>query len=383
VSNIIGGFDAKAASLNAIGTVGVKDPDSGQYSFFCSATLIAPKLVLTAKHCAIVTDSSSPLYKMKLVNLEPIFFAVGPDANNPVQTYEAIAADTSPVDEGGFVSLGNDVAVYHLAEAVQGVTPVKVADLALTEKDVNQAFVSIGYGSKDNYEDLSGILSATRSAGKNTLRALSGKSFQLMESWDAFYKQMVSIYGKDVVDAYIDIILGWYNDTEILAGYEAWVGYTPGDVQTCHGDSGGPLLGREAGEKKIFGVVSGGWFSSQLTCDFGTFYATIGNETRTMLKTASTYVDPCAGGVTPAGSCKGDVATRCTDKWEGDRRLSTVDCSLLDQTCAIGANGKAACVDASDPTSGTTPAVKGTAPTLAQIRKSVFGVSRIQRKLGH
>ncbi len=374
---IIGGFDAKSPSLNAIGTIGALD-DSGNYSFFCSATLIGPKLVLTAKHCAIVTDSSSPLYKMKLVNLIPIFFAVGADANNPAKVYEAIAADTSPVEEGGFVSLGNDVAVYHLAEAVEGVTPIKVGS-ALNEKNLNAKYVSIGYGSKDNYEDLSGILSATRSAGQNTLRALEGKSFQLMESWDAFYKQMVAIYGKDIVDAYIDIVRGWYDNTEVLKGYEAWVGYSAGDVQTCHGDSGGPLIGREGGQKAIYGVVSGGWFSSQLTCDFGTFYATIGTETRTMLDTASKYVDPCVG-ITVQGGCKGDVATRCTGKWEGDRRMSEIDCSLLDQTCAVGTDGKAACVNAADPTSSNPTTVVGKAPSIGEIRKNVFNISRIQRR---
>ncbi len=375
VSNIIGGFDAKSASLNAIGTVGVVD-ESGQYYFFCTATLIGPSTVLTAKHCAMVTDDTSPLFGMKLVNLEQIFFAVGPDANSPVKVVEAIAADLSPVEQGGFVGLGNDVAIYHLVEPITDVTPVKVADAPLSDKQIGTGFVSIGYGSKDNFEDLTGWLSATRAAGKSTLRALEGKSFELMlGSFDVFYKQMVREYGIDIVTQYIDLITSWYNDTAILKDYEVWTGYAKGDAQTCHGDSGGPLLGKEGNEKKIFGVVSGGWHSTQLTCDYGTFYAAIGNETRTMITEALKYQDPCAGGITAAGQCNGDVATRCSDKWEGDRRLSQIDCSLLDQTCAM-VGGRVACVDADGTVSGEGTVTKGKAPTLVEIRKQAFSRAR-------
>ena len=64
-SDIIGGVEATGATLNAIGAVGNKDGDAG-FSYFCTATLIAPDLVLTAKHCATegplttATTSSSP-----------------------------------------------------------------------------------------------------------------------------------------------------------------------------------------------------------------------------------------------------------------------------------------------------------------------------------
>lgn len=382
VKEIIGGFDAKSASLNAVGTIGVIDPDTGAYSFFCTATLIAPKRVLTAKQCAMITDSQSPLYKMKLVNLQHIFFAVGPNALAPVQLVEAIATDLSPVEEGGFNEIGNDLAVMHLIAEVKGVTPIPVADLSLSDKDVGQPYVSIGFGSKDIYEDVTGMYTATRSAGKNTLRALSGQSFALMlGSWDAFYKQMCGVFGKDIVDEYIDIVLGWYEDTKILTGYEAWVGYSNGDVQTCNGDNGGPLIGREMGEKKIFGVASANWFSSQKTCDYGTFYATVGVETRTMLAESAKYVDPCANGITVTGSCNGDVATRCTDKWEGDRRLSQIDCSLLDQVCAVGADKKVACVDASDPGSSSPAPSHAVAPTAAELRKSLLPTTHIQRRM--
>src|SRR5258708_22030527 len=105
VDDIIGGVDASAKTLNAVGTLGVKD-SSGNYQFFCSASLIGSSTVLTAKHCTIVLNGV--LAGMKLVNLIPIYFALGPDAKNPIKVVEAIAADYAHVDNSGLVSLGTE-----------------------------------------------------------------------------------------------------------------------------------------------------------------------------------------------------------------------------------------------------------------------------------
>lgn len=368
---IIGGFDAKAKNLDAVGTVGTFD-DEGNYSFFCTATLITPDTVLTAKHCAMITNPQSPLYKMKYVNLMQIFFAIGPDANHPAKIVEAIATDLSPIEEGGSAEIGNDVALYHLISPITDVTPMKVANAALVDSDINKGFAMVGYGSKDNYEDLTGFLSATRATGRTTLRALQGQNYQLMfGSWDAFFKAMASYFGTDVATEYIDVIQGWYDNTKLLTGYEAFTGHVAGDAQACHGDSGGPLVGREAGEKKIFGVASTVFFSSQLVCDYGTVYSTIGVETHKFIDEGVRYVDPCAGGLTAQGYCQGDTAVRCTDKWEGDRARSEIDCSLLDQVCVVGSNGRAACGDeeAARPQNRV-------APTVTEIRQSIVNQSR-------
>ncbi len=365
---IIGGFDARAKVLDAVGTVGTID-DSGNYSFFCTATLITPDTVLTARHCAMVIDTSSPLYGMKLVNLIPIYFAVGADATKPAKVVEAIAADLSPVDQGGWVAMGNDVAVYHLIQPITDDAPIKVATGALAATDVNKGFAMVGYGSKDNYEDLTGYLSSTRATGKATLRALEGKDFELMYgNYETFFKFMVSVYGLAIATEYEDVIRGWYDGYKVLSGYEAYTGHVAGDAQACHGDSGGPLLGREKGEKAIFGVASGVFFSSQLTCDMGTFYGTIGAETQTFIKQAVRYTDPCGHGLTAAGYCDGDVAIRCSDKWEGDRRVTELDCSLLDQKCSVGASGRVGCGDDS-------VAPHAAAPTVREIRTAIVHTS--------
>ena len=368
----IGGVEALGSSLNAIGTVGMMV--DGHYRFFCSASLIGPTTVLTAKHCALDLGTG-----MKLVNLVPIYFAVGPDANNPTRTVEAVAADVSPVESGGFVGLGNDVAIYHLREPVTDVTPLKVANFALQEEDVGKKLLGVGYGSKDAYEDLTGQLQAHRRMGTKTLQARSGKAFELMlGSFEGFLDSLASIYGREAVEQVRSELQKMYDDTTILVDYEVWAGHVSGDSQTCHGDSGGPLIAKVANEsgqveKMIFGVVSGGWFSRDLPCDYGTYYATFGSRTQALIESTLAWSDPCAGGLTEMGRCEGTEAVRCTGKWEGNRRATRVDCGVLDLACGQDAVGQVACVDpASAPgTLAHEELAEGETPTVEVVRTNV------------
>src|SRR5438045_1950468 len=52
-SEIIGGVDAKSAALDAIGALVYLNPQTQKQEELCTATLITPKVVLTAKHCAM------------------------------------------------------------------------------------------------------------------------------------------------------------------------------------------------------------------------------------------------------------------------------------------------------------------------------------------
>ncbi len=369
---IIGGFDAKAKNLDAIGTIGTADP--GQpYAFTCTATLIAPSLVITAKHCAMVTDTKSPLFGQKLVNLIPMYFAVGPDSNNPAKVVEIIATDLAAGNAGGASALGSDVALMHLVEPIVDVTPLKIATGDFSATDLNRGFASVGFGSKNNYEDLSGYQSATRSSGKATLRALEGKYYELMfGTWEKFFAAMKSYFGEALATRYEAVIHGWFDNTKILGGgYEIWAGAAAGDAQVCHGDTGGPLLGKENTEKKLFGIASSVFFSSQLVCDYGTTYATFGEKTRKMVSEGEKYVDPCGGRITAKGFCTGDVATRCTDKWEGDRSLSKIDCAVLDQKCVVTESGRVGCADAN-----TLAPPHPAAPTVKELRMSIVNASR-------
>jgi hypothetical protein len=161
----------------------------------------------------------------------------------------------------------------------------------------------------------------------------------------------------------------WYNDpaNDLLLGSEIYVGGGANDTQDCHGDSGGPLLKNG----KIYGVVSGGLGTADKSCAFGGTYAKISAATRDFVQRATQWTDPCTG-FTVRGACAGTVATRCTDKFEGDRALSVVDCADLGQTCMADADGRVGCFDVgSDPSqSSSTP--KPVAPTIDEARTSVM-----------
>ena len=215
-------------------------------------------------------------------------FAVGPDVDKPVKIYEVIAADFSPVDEGGFIKVGNDIAVLHLKDAVEGVTPIAVADASMSSGDVGQAFVAVGFGSRTVEEAGYGMYPGKRVAGAVTVHAVGGQSYKaLFGTWQIYYDFMVWLYGQDTVEIAIDIIKGWWNDVVLLPGYEIHVGGRKGDAQLCFGDEGAPLIGPESGVRKIFGVASSNWFSEKSACDSGTFFATFGPETRAMIERAS------------------------------------------------------------------------------------------------
>ena len=52
-NELVGGVDGRSRALDAVGALVYKDPATGASQLLCTATLIAPKVILTAKHCAM------------------------------------------------------------------------------------------------------------------------------------------------------------------------------------------------------------------------------------------------------------------------------------------------------------------------------------------
>ncbi len=377
---IFAGFDVKTTTLDAVGSLGVElrwpdrsgpVPANGgspaMYFPICTATLVGPNAVLTAKHCTWLFD------------IFPMYWAPGSEnAKEPTKKYRLVDAILASPSTGGSIGIGADVAVFFTDET-PSVAPIATADGALTTADLGRKFYAIGYGSQNNLQGGGLSLTGERKLGTLTLNAIEGKKFQLLfGSWEAFLDNLAGM-GVSIEACLADPACAeslektWA--TDMFPRYEAYLGNQPGDAQACHGDSGGPLLGTvfdastNTHRRSIHGVVSHGWFTPEQRC-YGNFYATFGPEVQPLLAQALTWVDPC-GDVTEQGSCMGGVATRCTRPKEGKRRVTSVDCAPLGLTCGEGSHGEASCVDPAASETTTVAEVAPVAPTEDEIRTAL------------
>jgi hypothetical protein len=316
----------------------------------CTATLIAPRLVLTARHC-----------KVGFGNAE---LALGNDAERPRRVVKIVQAwDPPPVVEGGIPADGTDVSVAALAEPVEDVVPIAIADGHLTASAIGKRVGVVGFGLRNRAGD-----HAVRRAGSVTVRALEGAPFQaLFRTEDellAYASSKVGTLDEGDIRALRD---HW--DAEVRSGREVYVGQATGDAQQCPGDSGGPLIGKVAGRLVVLAVASrsvkvGDGFDCGV---LGGRYATLGRDVHAMIDEARLAIDDrrptridavlddtspvvlpdlsegCAD-IPVSGRCNEHALIRCVDASEGPKQLTHTDCSILNQTCVATAAG-AECVD--------------------------------------
>jgi hypothetical protein len=335
-ADIIGGYKATSASLNHTGAIILDYWDSLEP--FCTGTLIGPKVVVTAKHCAEVASWGEDMY-----------FGVGPDAYLPDELIPIIALEMAPSDEGGFTGYGQDVAVLYLDHAPFG-DIVPVTPSPSSELSVDDRMVSIGYGvftARDAYD-------GQRRIGRETVLGTEGLTFEAMlgdfESfvewwinWEVTDANILEDIDDDELIAYVQEI---YESEVLLEGDEVVTGGGEGNTQSCFGDSGGPLMKYVSGSGwQTYGVVSGGIDSLHSVCDFGTVFATFGPEVMAFLQAAQAYEDPC-GEVGQGGMCDGNVAVNCvSDLAEGIRTLDEQDCDDTGQTCVVLPDGARCGID--------------------------------------
>jgi hypothetical protein len=354
---IIGGVNAASETLDAIGSLALEatpptrptpatpatPADGGApsaiYRSFCSAALIGGATAVTAKHCVRGV-------KRALDAGAKAFFGIGADANAPKRRIEILDIEEAPLDEGGWpAGSGSDVGVVHLAQEVTDITPLTFAKLE--DGDVGTRFVTIGYGQQDTAGT-----TGTRKAGTATLRALSGKIFELyfgnFEAFAAWAKSRIrpgSGPGAGRSDAdRVNALHTMYDQSVLLAGYQALAGGQPGDAQACFGDSGAPLVRRVGDDLVAYGVDTASIPSGRLPCDYGNVYATFGPTTVAFLESAKLWTDPCAG-VPSGGACEGTVAARCMAWREGPRRVARTDCATIGQSCGFDEHGTVGCVE--------------------------------------
>jgi hypothetical protein len=139
----------------------------------------------------------------------------------------------------------------------------------------------------------------------------------------------------------------------LLEGQQAFFSGIPFGVQTCSGDSGGPILRvGPGGALTIVGVNSSTFSSSAFPCWGGAYYGLVASaETQTLVATA--LADRCRA-VSLRGYCNADTAIRCAPPEESSLPIAMADCGALGLACAIDADGAATCTDPKAP--GPTPA---------------------------
>jgi secreted trypsin-like serine protease len=191
-----------------------RDPGSGNLDLFCSGTLIAPDVFLTAAHCTASLAAQGIEPDEVFVTFDPVF-----DEN---ATLLPGVYDLNPAFGQGGANDTHDVAVIILNDPAAGITPAELPPAGLLS-DLNASgelrdtrFTAVGYG---------------------TVRETNRRAF----------------------DAILDNTERRFADQQFRSLTEAWMtlsmNVSTGDGGTCYGDSGGPhFLG--AGENETDVVAS-------------------------------------------------------------------------------------------------------------------------------
>ncbi|MBX7113856.1 MAG: S1 family peptidase [Myxococcaceae bacterium] len=189
-------------AMNDWAVVGIGFKQQGIYTSYCTGTLIGPKTVLSAAHCAN----------------QGIHFGTGPNdhpyaifATYENQPHFVVKVVREVANPARVPMSRDDFSVMELAEEVTGVAPLKLNDAPFSQADVGKMFRHVGFG-LDNPNAETGI-----GTKREVTHAITGVSEYLLQSGDMFRA-------------------------------------------TCGGDSGGPSLMVTPGstEERVVGVVSWG-----------------------------------------------------------------------------------------------------------------------------
>jgi endonuclease G, mitochondrial len=269
---IVDGVPTTGPALDAIGGIVFKYAKLGISDFSCTGTLIAPKVVLTARHC-VVGDSGWHFFPIPSFNNFVVF---GDNVTKPKQKLKIkgyVTAPPSPTAPGLLGDGGRDIAVLFLDKAPQGITPAKLGHFQSSM--VGTQFRIAGFGQTENFTV------GTKLEGLATSRALSGDWYPLLfnnnyGAFDTWYWTDASL-----AQPSDDEEAAWWapGTYQLEPGYELLAGGLPGESVSCWGDSGGPLfLGNTAANFTVYGVSFAGEGSISRNCGLGGGYAVLNDE---------------------------------------------------------------------------------------------------------
>jgi len=270
---------------------------------FCSGTLVAPNVIITARHClnrgcndAFISGKTFATHgtRATIVSQKILPYAGAPSSGSDCN--------------------GSDFAVGVLDRAIPDVTPLKTGQLA--PSDVGKILEFVGYGY--NEQNVSG----SRTKGPSILRAVSGnfweQTFGSLKGVQAHVKARV---GGDYPR--FASMIGQYYNTPLVGAFEAFL-WAPNQAQTRNGDSGGAILDKVDGKLVIYGTVSGGWSGIDKRLNLGTVVSTVNPQTQALIDEAIVANPSSSAPTAPTGKTCG--AAVCG---EGERC-----CNPLEGTCA-------------------------------------------------
>jgi hypothetical protein len=188
----------------------------------CTGTLIAPDVVLTARHCGSVAGDT--------INF-------GDNSNAPIYT-ATVESVFTPAGDGTLLD-GGDVEILRLTAAVPAniATPMRLIDA--TDALEGQLAATVGYG-------FNGVGSTGHQFTDDGFR------------WGG--ENIIDAYGAPASSSGSNIISTDFDDGSAAANTIAGSDPTPLELEatTAPGDSGGPVLVRSGAEWVIAGVLSGG-----------------------------------------------------------------------------------------------------------------------------
>lgn len=331
--SIIGGLVAAHPLLNHTGTLSYRVRSSGATGALCSASLIAPQTLVTAKHCISVMAT------FERVGID-VLWTPGPDFNAPLERIPVVAVAGSPGAEPGFAGYGRDVGVAHLDDPSLGIPLLSIRPFRRDLLGVSM--VTLGYG----ISSAAGLIDGLRRVGRETVSQVEGSAYaglfgdfetfvELVVTGEATDLDIIPIVEQDPSLADLAALRAEFDASILMPDEEVVTGKAPGDTQSCELDSGGPLaLVTPEGQWESYGVVSAGPRLDRPICAFGQVFAVFGPVTYPFLEAERAWEDPC-GDVPREGECEGDHLLRCESSFAtGVRRLVEEDCSAAGTVCS-------------------------------------------------
>jgi hypothetical protein len=336
--SIIGGLVASNPLLDHTGTLSYLVRSSGANGALCSASLIAPQTLVTAKHCISVMAT------FERVGID-VFWTPGPDFTAPLERILVVAVAGSPGTEPGFAGYGRDVGVAHLDDPSLGIPLLQIQPFRRDLLGVSM--VTLGYG----ISSAGGIIDGLRRVGRETVSKIEGSAYEgLFGDFETFVELVVTgeatdldiipIVEADPSLADLAALRAEFDASILMPDEEVVTGKGAGDTQSCELDSGGPLaLVTPDGQWESYGVVSAGPRLGRPICAFGQVFSVFGPVTYPFLEAERAWEDPC-GEVPREGQCDGDLLLRCESSFAtGVRRLVEEDCGAAGAVCASSPAG--------------------------------------------